>query len=666
MQTAIQQQILNNNPQMKHKDVFIKFCLYFITGLLFFGLLLSAIVRIEYQQALAVQSKEQVNKLEFVHYMVQHDLEMLTSDLLVLANDNILKQYLKEQSETAREGLENRYLVFARDRKIYNQVRFLDLNGEEIVRVNMGKQPEIIKKNKLQNKKDRYYFSETLHYNKNNIYVSPLDLNVENKQIQSPFTPVIRVGSPVFDEDNKVRGVVVINFNAYHILNHYFHAYTPDQKSEFSIVNKAGFWLKASDPALEWGFMFGKDIRLQNIEPELWADIKRQKDGQVHLSSGLFTFKTLYPDQIIRSGISIAPSSSDGGHSNTDDRKPEWHFILKIPQYKLTYMYFLNQHSELFWLLPVLLAVLVWSALYLAIVRVRKLLFNRTLTLLSTSIEQSPAAVLITDVSGKIKYANPKFEKMSGYSRTDVVGENPRIFKSGKTSNEIYDALWKTVLKGRVWKGDFENKHKNGSSYYVSAQIAPLVDGKNRIDSLLAIQEDVTEKIALQKQLEEMATRDSLTGSLNRGQFLHLSNKELQKVQRYQTNASVILFDLDFFKTVNDTYGHHAGDLVLQEFVNCIQCGLRDSDLLGRLGGEEFAALVLGGDRESVFQLAERLRFATEEMSIEYVQNTIKVTVSIGYTLLKESDREIDDALKRSDDALYLAKENGRNRTEFV
>lgn len=654
--TSIDKTILDIALKLSAKEVSKKFALYFFIGFIILVSWFAIIIQIEYRQSLEIQKKEQIHKLRLINYMIQHDLETLASDLLILANNETLQEYLQPNSHVNKVKLQNRFLLFVRDRKVYDQARFLDNDGNEVIRVNMGKTPEVVGDRDLQNKKDRYYFKETVLLQKDEIFVSPLDLNVEKGKIQTPYLPVIRVGTPVFDNQNNPKGVVIINFNATTILNHYSYVLASDKKQNFSIINEDGFWIKSHDPTLEWGFMFGNNNTLQKQNPKLWNSIIKLKQGQILLPDGLFTFITIHPDATIRSGYT---------HSGKKTGEHAWHVIIKTPKRDLSYMHFFLQHAQLIWVLPLLFFLLVGVSIYLAVLKARKTQFDRSQTLLSTSIEQSPAAIVITDIEGNIIYANPKFERMSGYQCSDVLGDNPRVFKSGNTPDKIYAALWKTVLHGNVWRGNFENKHKNGTPYYVSAQIAPILGPKKKIEYLLSIQEDVTEKVALQKELEKMATYDSLTGVLNRGQFLQLGEKELKKVNRYNSSAAMMVLDLDHFKNVNDSYGHHIGDLVLIKFVECIQNELRDSDLVGRLGGEEFAALVFESNKKSTFQLAERLRLATENMVIQTEYNDIKITVSIGFTLLKQEDEDINEAIKRADDSLYIAKEKGRNRTEF-
>ncbi|MEG3617864.1 diguanylate cyclase [Magnetovibrio sp. PR-2] len=172
--------------------------------------------------------------------------------------------------------------------------------------------------------------------------------------------------------------------------------------------------------------------------------------------------------------------------------------------------------------------------------------------------------------------------------------------------------------------------------------------------------------ISLQKQLEQelrqLATTDSLTGAANRRQFVEAATSELERAERYKQPISFLMLDLDHFKKVNDTYGHAGGDEVLRQFVKVVRTRLRGPDVLGRVGGEEFAIMLPQTDTEGAKHLAERIRLDTESLAMTWEHRTMKVTVSIGVASRHAFDKDIDAVLARADAGLYAAKENGRNQ----
>jgi len=169
----------------------------------------------------------------------------------------------------------------------------------------------------------------------------------------------------------------------------------------------------------------------------------------------------------------------------------------------------------------------------------------------------------------------------------------------------------------------------------------------------------------LREELEKVAFIDCLTGALNRRKFFQLGSLEFDKFLRYKITFSVMMLDLDFFKHLNDEFGHAAGDHYLKEFTSIISENKRSSDVLGRLGGEEFALILPETNLNSALEMAERLRCLCDEKKVYFNKQVMHTTVSIGITKVWERDQTLQDVLNRADEALYYAKENGRNQVHL-
>jgi diguanylate cyclase (GGDEF)-like protein len=179
-----------------------------------------------------------------------------------------------------------------------------------------------------------------------------------------------------------------------------------------------------------------------------------------------------------------------------------------------------------------------------------------------------------------------------------------------------------------------------------------------------AVAERTEELQLLNEKFKYLATRDSLTGILNRGSFFETAQQLLALSNRQNSPATFVLMDLDKFKLINDTYGHFIGDKVLIHFTQMIQNFLRKSDLIGRLGGEEFAIFLPDTDIDGAFQLADKIRKAVSHSTIALDGKTVTYTVSLGIDSSNQTDHKIDDLFKRADLKLYSAKDKGRNRVE--
>jgi diguanylate cyclase (GGDEF)-like protein len=178
----------------------------------------------------------------------------------------------------------------------------------------------------------------------------------------------------------------------------------------------------------------------------------------------------------------------------------------------------------------------------------------------------------------------------------------------------------------------------------------------------IAILQDIARLVMDELELRLVATTDSLTGALSRRAFLKAAAHDFDRARRNSRDLSCILLDLDYFKTINDSYGHAVGDLALQEVVLLLKANLRDEDYLGRIGGEEFAIVMPGAGRLAARAIGERLRRQVMDAVLEIPNGKLKLTASVGLATLMDVDAGIDDLLRRADDALYAAKAAGRNR----
>jgi diguanylate cyclase (GGDEF)-like protein/PAS domain S-box-containing protein len=284
-----------------------------------------------------------------------------------------------------------------------------------------------------------------------------------------------------------------------------------------------------------------------------------------------------------------------------------------------------------------------------------------TLRVQATALESAANGIVITDRSGTVTWVNPAACRMTGYGEDELVGRHTRILKSGKHPPELYAELWETILRGEVWSGTLINRRKDGSFYHEEQTIAPVVDGDGEISHFIAIKQDVSVRVGLEEELQRLARVDSLTGCANRHHLLAVADQELGRALRYGYPLSVALFDLDNFKLVNDRFGHAVGDRVLCTFVQRAQDLLREHDIIGRFGGEEFVAVLPHSDVDGAWRVAERIResFAADTTLLPDGGTT---SVSAGVVEVDRGSLDIYHALQAADKALYRAKEEGRNR----
>ena len=287
---------------------------------------------------------------------------------------------------------------------------------------------------------------------------------------------------------------------------------------------------------------------------------------------------------------------------------------------------------------------------------------QKKLLLLSRAVENSPATVIITDLKGTIEYVNKKFTTTTGYSFDEAIGQNPRILKSGKQAGDFYAQLWKTILAGNEWHGEIYNKKKNGEIFLEQVSISPIMGERGTISNFVAVKEDITDKRKSEEVIWRQANFDELTGLPNRRMFRDRMEQELKKANRAGLPVALMFIDLDHFKEINDTLGHDMGDLLLVEAACRIADCVRVTDIVARLGGDEFTVLLAElDDIGSVERIATSI---TQKLAAPFrLKNEVSyVSASIGITLYPNDADTIEGLFKNADQAMYVAKNQGRNR----
>lgn len=279
--------------------------------------------------------------------------------------------------------------------------------------------------------------------------------------------------------------------------------------------------------------------------------------------------------------------------------------------------------------------------------------------ILAQAVEQTDELIKITNVDGNIIYVNNSLVANTGYKEIELIGQNPRIFKSGKHTKAFYKKLWDTILAKKVYRNVIINKKKDGTLYYEDLTISPILDKGGNIRYFVATSKDVSSKIELEEKLKLMATTDALTGIYNRYKMNEEIDFEIKKAKRYKKSFALIMFDIDFFKAINDTYGHDVGDRVLEELAQVVTRSIRSTDTFARWGGEEFMILARNSDAKSATLLAEKIRKKVENFLFA---DGIEITISLGISVY-DKQKTKETLLKEADEALYQAKALGRNKT---
>lgn len=272
----------------------------------------------------------------------------------------------------------------------------------------------------------------------------------------------------------------------------------------------------------------------------------------------------------------------------------------------------------------------------------------------------------------RFTYVSPSVERLRGFTPEEVMAHPLDAALTPAGAKEIaqqihvrrQDLLRGVIDEATYFTSEVEQPHKDGSAIWTEVIVRFVHNKKNNIVEIHGVTRDISERRALNLQLEHQATTDSLTEVATRGYFLSTAQKEILRSQRHNHTLSLLMLDIDHFKKVNDSFGHAVGDIALRAVATTCRDVLRSSDLMGRIGGEEFALLLVETPFENAWTVAERLRTQIAALVLYADQGQIvSLTVSIGLAEHRTADEEtLSDLMLRADRALYQAKNSGRNR----
>ncbi len=353
------------------------------------------------------------------------------SDLGILSESYELLQFVEDASGYTLESLKNRLTSFSIKKRIYDQIRYINKNGMELVKIdyNDGK-PFAIKKSNLQNKADRYYFTKSMAIGKGDNFISLLDLNIENAMVEKPYKPVIRLGVPIFSPWGEKRGALILNYLASGLLDK-FKAVSKNSLGENSLLNAQGYWFSSVKPGEEWGFMFtnGKDKTYGRDFPNAWKIISEKDSGQFNNAKGLFTFATFYP--IITANKDHMKNEIGHDHAIHNAQIQKWKIVAYVPSEKFV-QDVKEKSSKLLDNLIKLYALIIAltgggafaliravtirrkaeKELLLSVVKYRELFNNAT------------EMIVTIDLKGNIQSANKAAESMVNYPLDEILAMN--------------------------------------------------------------------------------------------------------------------------------------------------------------------------------------------------------------------------------------------------
>jgi len=555
-----------------------------------------------------------------------------------LRNNSFFLNYLNNKSSL--NDLQEVFLTFAKAHNIFMQLRYIDKNGFEKVRIDrksLEDLPFIVKKQNLQNKASRYYFKDSVTKPLEKVWFSALDLNIENGKVQIPYVPTLRAILPI-KHQGEFGGIIIINY----FMDSFLDKFLNMSLYDFILYDTDGYILKHTNSLYDWSYYNKKNkVTMKELYP---------LEAKELLENGVFQGDTFTSNKLNIQTLN------------------NLHLLLKLKKP------YLNEQ----WIKQLKQYILVATttfivSLFIAFTIARR--FNLLLDQLEEKSNELKSAnknleqfvdtqdnIVILTNGKELTFANKRFYQFFDYGNLEKFKkdhdciceffiENERFFHLGKISE---DENWVEVLQTMPHSQRIVSMIGNDFKIHAFSVTINKFDAITLIVSFTDISQTILEHI----ELEKKTIHDKLTGAYNREYFEKNYERLISEYTQDDFKFALAVLDIDHFKLVNDNFGHDVGDYVLKHFVQTVQQFSRSYDVLIRWGGEEFIMLFRVKSEDDLNKVLEHLRKVIELVEFDTIGHK---TCSIGGTIYRDEE-DIQTTIKRADIAVYDAKSTGRNK----
>ncbi len=452
-----------------------------------------------------LEAREQLN-VDLARHMIAGDIVSVVTDLMFLAEHIQEQGLLDDDNPEDRKRVGVEFRAFARNKRRYDQIRYLDLHGREAVRINFNDgDPRIVPEPQLQDKSSRYYAAAALPLSRGEIYLSPLDLNVEEGRIEQPLKPMLRFATPLYNSAGSKRGLLVLNYFGQRLIDNFILA-AANIADHIHLVNGEGYWLHSPDPDDEWGFMFGHGRSLRTRFPSAWELMGQADNGQFETASGLFSYAGVQP-------LAIALQAVNAGHgavgSTPAPGATRWLIVSRVTPGALgaTPLLFVQRHAALY---LAMFAVIALGSTLLARAHLRHrqaealteyaLLFRHTL-------ENIDLVAVSIDAGGRVSFCNDHFLSVTRWHREEVIG--------GDWTGRFVAPEWRDqvhcMIEGARHPERFPTRHeiailtRSGGTRLFAWNNTLSFDADGNFMGITCIGDDVTDQRRNQQELRKLS-----------------------------------------------------------------------------------------------------------------------------------------------------------------
>ncbi len=596
-------------------------------------------------------------------------MDNIEAKLHAILESEIFQRHIDEEAYTDPE-VEDLFLDIARSDNFIMQLRLINREGEETIRVNRNvcyAVPYLSPYDSLQNKASRYYFKEIMKLKRGEFWLSNLDLNIEHGQIEKPFKPVIRMGTPVYKGHEKI-GILVINVFMKKLLD----AVSSTTLYNIYIVDKDGYFIQHPKPAYNWSRYLPPHLTLHDFF----------KDADAILNNSEYTSDDFYsarlniqnPDGLIM----IVQPTDAFIRSSKKNFEDEFIFILlllflvSIPVSYIFAKPYIKLQNNLNYMnhnLEESVAQKTKELQQLNASLENKIEERTKEQNVLLSLFDLGDAVLFkwrNDENWSVEYVSRSVEKLLGYTPKEFIegsiqyaqcihpDDLPRVIK------EVEDAVSKKLYF--FTHEPYRVITKDKSIKWIHDSTVIVRDENKEVINFVGYLTDITELKESEIKLQLLSTTDTLTHIHNRFFLDEILHKQYYRLLRNNERCSIIMMDIDHFKNINDKFGHLRGDEILKELTRKISTHIRESDVFGRWGGEEFMIIAPHTSLSEAVKLAEKLRHIIEKSTFGEVG---KITVSFGVAECTK-EKTLDANIMEADKALYNSKAQGRNKVSYA